>query len=162
MHTNCMQMTHREGWSYTRADRATPRQMLSITTIFESQFDDEDTDLHTIRWTSFHPQSSNAKTNTCNFIQKRYLSHCWNSKKLLPHSAIFSLFAKFIIFGDVGYWVLNLLLCTKFHQNMDDFLLTYGDLTIFKMATVRHLFETCSLCHVTSIATLFCFPWLPS
>ena len=35
--------------------------------------------------------------------------------------------------------VQNLLLCTKFLWKSDDFSLRYGDITIFKMATVRHL-----------------------
>ena len=35
--------------------------------------------------------------------------------------------------------VQNLLLCAKFHQNRINFSLRYGDITIFKMAAVRHL-----------------------
>jgi len=35
--------------------------------------------------------------------------------------------------------VQNLLLCTKFHENGMIFSLRYGDISIFKMAAVRHL-----------------------
>ena len=38
-----------------------------------------------------------------------------------------------------AYPVQNLLLCTKFHRNRMIFRLRYGDISIFKMAAVRHL-----------------------
>jgi len=39
-----------------------------------------------------------------------------------------------------------------------DFSLTYGDLTIFKMAAVRHLgFNICIFCHLALLDMPFCF-----
>ena len=52
-----------------------------------------------------------------------------------------------------------LTLCTKFHQNRTIFLLRYGDLTIFKMAAVRHLgfYTFAFFCPVALVSMPFCF-----
>jgi len=67
-------------------------------------------------------------------------------------------FKKCHIWSRDCHGVPNLLLCTKFHQNRF-FSLRYGNLTIFKMAAVRHVeFSKFEVCHVTSISLCYLLP----
>ena len=57
----------------------------------------------------------------------------WNGER--PPSWILKMF----IWSSGCYRVWTMLLCTKFHQKLDDFSLSYGDLTICNIADIGHL-----------------------
>jgi len=68
----------------------------------------------------------------------RLLSH---GQKLLSIWRLYAIlsFKNVHIWSRVCHRVTKMLLCSEVHHNRMIFLLRYGDLTIFKMAAVRHL-----------------------
>jgi len=102
-------------------------------------------------------------------VEQRYLSHCWNSAKNCFASvmakkrlSIWQLSTalntkKNHIWSHDYHCVLNLLLCTKFHQNETIFRWQFTDFKDGGWPPFL-IIKIWSLCYITSIAMLFCIP----